>query len=33
VKGTHAHAFVTSFSGAEDLAKAKITHKTDKVEI
>jgi nicotinate phosphoribosyltransferase len=30
VKGTHAHAFVTSFSGAEDLANAKIKHKTDK---
>lgn len=29
VKGTHAHAYVTSFSGAEDLAKAKIKHKTD----
>ena len=31
VKGTHAHAYVTSFSGAEDLANAKITHKTNKV--
>ena len=31
VKGTHAHAYVTSFSGAEDLAKAKIKHKTDPV--
>ena len=31
VKGTHAHAYVTSFSGAEDLAKARITHKTNRV--
>ena len=33
VKGTHAHAYVTSFTGAEDLADAKIKHATeDKVE-
>ena len=29
VKGTHAHAYVTSFTGAEDLANAEIKHKTD----
>ncbi|TRY72247.1 hypothetical protein TCAL_17418 [Tigriopus californicus] len=29
VKGTHAHAFVTSFTGAEDLADTKIVHKND----
>ena len=28
VKGTHAHAYVTSFSGAEDLTNAEIKHKT-----
>ena len=27
VKGTHAHAYVTSFSGAEDLQGAKIAFK------
>ncbi len=27
VKGTHAHAYVTSFSGAEDLVNARIKHK------
>ena len=29
VKGTHAHAYVTSFTGAEDLANAEIKHKTE----
>ncbi len=29
VKGTHAHAYVTSFSGADDLKDAKIKHKYD----
>ena len=29
VKGTHAHAYVTSFTGAEDLVDAKIKHRTD----
>jgi len=29
VKGTHAHAYVTSFSGAEDLQGAKIAFKDD----
>lgn len=29
VKGTHAHAYVTSFSGADDLANAEIKHKTN----
>jgi hypothetical protein len=29
VKGTHAHAYVTSFSGAEDLVNAKIKHKSE----
>merc|ERR1711970_198390 len=29
VKGTHAHAYVTSFSGAEDLTGAKIASKDD----
>ena len=33
VKGTHAHAYVTSFSGAEDLVKARIKHKTDPVNL
>jgi nicotinate phosphoribosyltransferase len=34
VKGTHAHAFVTSFTGADDLANSSISHKTepDRVE-
>ncbi len=34
VKGTHAHAFVTSFTGAEDLEDSRLTHKTqpDRVE-
>ena len=27
VKGTHAHAYVTSFTGADDLAGAKIAFK------
>ena len=27
VKGTHAHAYVTSFTGADDLKDAKICHK------
>lgn len=29
VKGTHAHAFVTSFNGAEDLADTRIAQKED----
>jgi len=29
VKGTHAHAYVTSFTGAEDLANAEIKHKSE----
>ena len=29
VKGTHAHAYVTSFTGAEDLVDAKIKHAQD----
>ena len=29
MKGTHAHAYVTSFSGAEDLADAFISYKDD----
>jgi len=29
VKGTHAHAYVTSFTGAEDLANAEIKHHTE----
>ena len=29
VKGTHAHAYVTSFSGKDDLKDAKIKHRTD----
>ena len=29
VKGTHAHAYVMSFTGAEDLANAEIKHKTE----
>ncbi len=29
VKGTHAHAYVTSFTGAEDLENATIAHKDD----
>ena len=29
VKGTHAHAYVTSFTGAEDLANAEIRHKSE----
>ena len=29
VKGTHAHAYVTSFSGEDDLKDAKIKHRTD----
>ena len=29
MKGTHAHAYVTSFTGAEDLKDAKIKHRTD----
>ena len=28
VKGTHAHSYVMSFTGAEDLANAEIKHKT-----
>ena len=28
VKGTHAHAYVTSFTGAEDLANAEIKHES-----
>ncbi len=30
VKGTHAHAFVTSFTGAEDLTDCKLSSKLDK---
>ena len=30
VKGTHAHAYVTSFTGADDLAGAKIAFKVMK---
>eukprot|EP00095_Tigriopus_kingsejongensis_P007878 maker-scaffold127_size327531-snap-gene-2.24 protein:Tk07878 transcript:maker-scaffold127_size327531-snap-gene-2.24-mRNA-1 annotation:"nicotinate phosphoribosyltransferase-like isoform x3" len=33
VKGTHAHAFVTSFTGADDLAHAQICHKDDPEQI
>ena len=33
VKGTHAHAYVTSFTGAEDLVNAKIKHKTDESNV
>lgn len=33
VKGTHAHAYVTSFTGAEDLVDAKICHKTDESNV
>ena len=33
VKGTHAHAYVTSFTGAEDLVDAKIKHKNDESNI
>ena len=29
VKGTHAHAYVTSFTGAEDLVDSKIVDKND----
>ena len=29
VKGTHAHAYVTSFSGQDDLKDAKIKHRTN----
>ena len=29
VKGTHAHAYVTSFTGKEDLKDEKIAHRTD----
>lgn len=29
VKGTHAHAYVTSFSGAEDLVNAEIKHHSE----
>ena len=29
VKGTHAHAYVTSFTGQDDLKDAKIKHRTD----
>ncbi len=29
MKGTHAHAYVTSFTGAEDLQNARIAHRSD----
>ena len=33
VKGTHAHAYVTSFTGAEDLENATLAHKDDPDQI
>ena len=29
VKGTHAHAYVTSFSGSDDMKDAKVKHRTN----
>ena len=29
VKGTHAHAYVTSFSGADDVKDTRLKHRTD----
>ena len=33
VKGTHAHAYVTSYTGAEDMVNAKIKHKNDESNV